>query len=211
MTAVNPLPNILTWLRLIAGLVMFTLLAGAAGGIPFLSDQADPETQMGWMRWAFVAFVVGAVTDFFDGFLARRLHAETAWGATLDPIADKILVCGTILGLFALRPIPEVAVPSALILFREFAVSALRESAAARGQTLKVTWLAKWKTTLQLLAFGLLLMVESWVSLGLEPNPDVIGPIRNTGVALIWIAALVTVWTGWDYARAARKAIPHEQ
>ena len=123
----------------------------------------------------------------------------------------SILVCGTILGLFALRPIPEVAVPSALILFREFAVSALRESAAARGQTLKVTWLAKWKTTLQLLAFGLLLMVESWVSLGLEPNPDVIGPIRTTGVALIWIAALVTVWTGWDYARAARKAIPHEQ
>ena len=212
MTAVNPLPNILTLLRLVAGLIMFTLLAGAAGGIPFLSDiAAEPETQKLLMASAFIAFVFGALTDFFDGFLARKLHAETAWGATLDPIADKILVCGTILGLFALRPYPEAAIPSALILFREFAVSALRESAASRGVTLKVTWLAKWKTTLQLLGFGLLLLVESWAALGLEADPNVMGPVSNAGVAVIWIAALVTVWTGWDYVRAARKAIPHEQ
>ena len=210
MTAVNPLPNILTWIRLIAGLVMFTLLAGAAGGIPFLSDQLVVESQFDMMRWAFIAFVLGAVTDFLDGFLARKLHAETAWGATLDPIADKILVCGTILGLFALRPTPEVAVPAALSLFREFAVSALRESAASRGVTLKVTWLAKWKTTLQLLGLGLLMLVEAWAALGLEVNPDVMDPVRQTAVGLIWLAAAVTLWTGWDYVRAARRAIPHE-
>jgi CDP-diacylglycerol--glycerol-3-phosphate 3-phosphatidyltransferase len=210
MTAVNPLPNILTWLRLIAGLVMFTLLAGAAGGIPFLSDQLVVDAQFELMRWAFYAFVLGAVTDFFDGFLARKLHAETAWGATLDPIADKILVCGTILGLFALRPIPEVAVPAALILFREFAVSALRESAASRGVKLNVTWLAKWKTTLQLVGLGLLMLVEAWAALGLEVNPDVMDPVRQAAVGLIWVAAAVTLWTGWDYVRAARRAIPHE-
>ncbi len=211
MTAVNPLPNILTWLRLVAGLVMFTLLAAAAGGIPFLGDALQaPEMQFAFIRWAFFAFVLGAVTDFFDGMLARKLNAETAWGATLDPIADKILVCGTILGLFALRPLPEVAVPAALILFREFAVSALRESAASRGQALKVTWLAKWKTTLQLLAFGLLMLVEAWASLGLDVNPDVLGPTRSVAVGLIWVAALVTLWTGWDYVRAARRALPHE-
>jgi len=210
MTAVNPLPNILTWIRLIAGLIMFTLLAGAAGGIPFLSDQLVVESQFELMKWAFFAFVLGAVTDFLDGFLARKLHAETAWGATLDPIADKILVCGTILGLFALRPIPEVAVPAALILFREFAVSALRESAASRGVMLKVTWLAKWKTTLQLVGLGLLMLVEAWAALGLEVNPDVMDPVRQAAVGLIWLAAAVTLWTGWDYVRAARRAIPHE-
>ena len=211
MTAVNPLPNILTWIRLIAGLIMFTLLAGAAGGIPFLSDQLVVDSQFDLIRWAFFAFVLGAVTDFLDGFLARKLHAETAWGATLDPIADKILICGTILGLFALRPLPEVAVPAAVILFREFAVSALRESAASRGVTLKVTWLAKWKTTLQLLAFGLLMLVEAWAALGLEVDPNVLTPTRNVAVVLIWIAGLVTLWTGAEYVMAARKAIPHEQ
>lgn len=210
MTAVNPLPNILTWIRLIAGLVMFTLLAGAAGGIPFLSDQLVIDAQFDMIRWAFFAFVIGAITDFLDGFLARKLHAETAWGATLDPIADKILVCGTILGLFALRPLPEVAVPAAVILFREFAVSALRESAASRGHVLKVTWLAKWKTTLQLVALGLLLLVEAWAALGLEVDPNTITPTRQAAVVLMWVAAAVTLWTGWDYARAARAAIPHE-
>jgi cardiolipin synthase len=216
MTAVNPLPNILTWLRLVAGLVMFTLLAGAAGGIPFLSDQLVVDAQFDMLKWAFIAFVLGAITDFFDGFLARKLHAETAWGATLDPIADKILVCGTILGLFALRPIPEVAVPAALILFREFAVSALRESAASRGVKLQVTWLAKWKTTLQLVGLGLLMLSDAWAALGLDVNPDEatgqspIQLVTNAGIGVIWLAALVTLWTGWDYVRAARRAIPHE-
>jgi CDP-diacylglycerol--glycerol-3-phosphate 3-phosphatidyltransferase len=121
-----------------------------------------------------------------------------------------MLVCGSILGLFALRPIPEVAVPAALILFREFAVSALRESAASRGVKLQVTWLAKWKTTLQLIGLGLLMLVEAWAALGLEVDPNVMDPTRQAAVVLIWVAAAVTLWTGWDYVRAARRAIPHE-
>ena len=69
MTAVNPLPNILTWIRLVAGLIMFTLLAGAAGGIPFLSDQLVVDSQFDMIRWAFFAFVLGAVTDFLGFYL----------------------------------------------------------------------------------------------------------------------------------------------
>jgi CDP-diacylglycerol--glycerol-3-phosphate 3-phosphatidyltransferase len=129
---VNPIPNILTMIRLIGGLVMFLLLAGGTGGIPFFSAYLSPDTQFALQRWALYMFVIAALTDFFDGFLARKLHAESRWGAILDPIADKILVCGTILGLFALNTgDPVFALPSALILFREFAVSAL---VAGQGQ-----------------------------------------------------------------------------
>src|SRR5262249_20221121 len=118
MTAVNPLPNILTWIRIVAGVVGFALLAAAA-----LSDQLSGDVQFDFELAAFFVFIVGAITDFFDGMLARKLHAETPWGATLDPIADKILVTGVILGLFALGQYSKyIAIPAALILFREFTV-----------------------------------------------------------------------------------------
>jgi cardiolipin synthase len=84
-------------------------------------------------RWAVWAFVIAAITDFFDGWLARKLHAESVWGAILDPIADKVLVCGALLGLMSLGPQPDGALPAGLILFREFAVSALREVTAGKG------------------------------------------------------------------------------
>lgn len=209
MTAVNPLPNILTLLRLAAGLIMFLLLAGAAGGIPILSEMLTPDQQFAMQRWAFFAFVLGALTDFFDGWAARALNAETAWGATLDPIADKILVCGTILGLFALGAQPIIALPAALILFREFAVSALRESAASRGVKLKVTWLAKAKTTLQLIAFGVLMLAECWAAFNFDPAQAPL--VADIAYGLIWIAALVTLWTGFEYVMAARKTISHER
>jgi CDP-diacylglycerol--glycerol-3-phosphate 3-phosphatidyltransferase len=211
MTAVNPLPNILTWIRIVAGLVMFTLLAGAAGGVPFLSSLLTPEDQFLFQMVAFWAFVLGALTDLFDGMAARMLKAETAWGATLDPIADKILVCGTILGLFSLGPQPQIAVPSALILFREFTVSALRESAASRGITLKVTWLAKWKTTVQLVALGMELLVACWPALNLEVDPNILGPVTNIAHGLMWVAAALTLWTGWEYVQGARKSLSHEK
>ena len=148
------LPNILTGGRLVLGLVMFICLAGASGNIPFLSDHLTPEAQFGLQRWAVVAFVLAAVTDFFDGWAARRWNATSVWGAILDPIADKILVAGTILGLSSLGANPHVVAPGALILFREFFVSALREVGARRGVRFPVTSLAKWKTTLLLVALA---------------------------------------------------------
>ena len=201
------LPNILTGLRLLLGLVMFLCLAGAAGGIPYASDLLTGEQQFQLEKIAFVAFVVAAVTDFFDGWLARKLDAVSVWGAILDPIGDKILICGTILGIAALGPSPAIALPSALILFREFAVSALREEGSGRGIRLPVTLLAKWKTTLQLVAFGAELLVASWPAWDLPSDPETYGLASTTAHVLLWIAAVVTVWTGLQYWAAARRAL----
>jgi CDP-diacylglycerol--glycerol-3-phosphate 3-phosphatidyltransferase len=208
MTAVSPLPNILTWFRIVAGLATFGLLAGAAGSFLPVQD-VEGDTQFLYEKIAVAVFVIGAITDFFDGMLARKLHAETAWGATLDPIADKILVCGTILGLFALgQDNKQLALPAALILFREFTVSALRESTAARGIKLPVTLLAKWKTTVQLVALLAELILLCGPAFGMDINLASMEPVAH---GLLWLAAAITLWTGWDYVRAARKALPHEQ
>ena len=75
------LPNILTSMRLVLALFMFVALAAAAGGVPYVSDQLEPDQQFALQRWAVIAFVVAAVTDFFDGWLARKLHAESIWSA----------------------------------------------------------------------------------------------------------------------------------
>jgi CDP-diacylglycerol--glycerol-3-phosphate 3-phosphatidyltransferase len=201
------LPNILTSARLVIALFMFVALAAAAGGVPGLSDQLSAEQQFSLQRWAFWAFVVAAVTDFFDGWLARKLDAVSVWGAILDPIGDKILVCGALLGLMALGPNPLVILPAGLILFREFAVSALREVGAGKGIKLPVTLLAKWKTTLQLVAIGAELILVSWSAFGLPNDPAVFGPASLATHALLWVAAVVTLVTGAQYWEAARKAL----
>jgi CDP-diacylglycerol--glycerol-3-phosphate 3-phosphatidyltransferase len=203
---VNPIPNILTMIRLVGGLVMFLLLAGGTGGIPFFSASLNSDAQPVLARWAFYAFVISAVTDFFDGVLARQLHAESRWGAILDPIADKILVCGTILGLFALSSgDPVFSLPCALILFREFAVSALREAAAGRAVKIEVSFLAKAKTTIQLVALGVMLLAESWTAFNFDPSYGSL--VFGAGYLLLWIAAIVSLWTGAAYFIAARKEI----
>ncbi|MDB5457309.1 MAG: CDP-diacylglycerol--glycerol-3-phosphate 3-phosphatidyltransferase, partial [Caulobacter sp.] len=170
------LPNILTSARLVIALFMFVALAAAGGAAPWLSGQLSVGQQMSLERWAFWSFVVAAITDFFDGWLARKLNATSVWGAILDPIGDKILVCGALLGLLALGPQPMVVLPAGLILFREFAVSALREVGAGQGIKLPVTQLAKWKTTLQLVALAAELLVASWPAFGLPDDAAVFGP-----------------------------------
>ncbi|MBO9710856.1 MAG: CDP-diacylglycerol--glycerol-3-phosphate 3-phosphatidyltransferase [Caulobacter sp.] len=201
------LPNILTSGRLVIALFMFVALAAAAGGVPWLSERLSIEQQMSLQRWAFWAFVVAAVTDFFDGWLARKLDAVSVWGAILDPIGDKILVCGALLGLMALGPNPLVILPAGLILFREFAVSALREVGAGKGVKLPVTLLAKWKTTLQLVAIGAEMILVSWGAFGLPNDPAVFGPASLVTHGLLWLAAVVTLVTGAQYWEAARKAL----
>lgn len=200
----NPIPNLLTGLRLIAGVVMFLMLAGAMGGVPILSAYLSPQDQFALQKAAFIVFVVAASTDWVDGYLARRWNATTRWGAILDPIADKILVTGTIVGVLASGTTAAVVIPFGLILFREFAVSALRETTAGRV-SLPVTLLAKWKTTLQMLAlgaqlFGLVLReryaVSNWLPMYV-----------SFADLLVWLAALVTLWTGWQYFSNARRQL----
>jgi CDP-diacylglycerol--glycerol-3-phosphate 3-phosphatidyltransferase len=206
-SAVKHIPNLLTGARVAAGVISFFLLAAAAGGVPFLSENLTPDTQFALERWALVAFVVAASTDFFDGWLARKLDAVTTWGAILDPIGDKILICGAILGLAALGPQPQIAIPFALILFREFAISALRESTAARGIKLPVTLLAKWKTTIQLVAVGGELLVGTWAAWPLPSEPTVLEPFTLLVHTLLWIAAAITLWTGAQYWHKAHVAV----
>jgi CDP-diacylglycerol--glycerol-3-phosphate 3-phosphatidyltransferase len=202
------LPNLLTSMRLVLALFMFVALAAAAGAVPGLSDHLEPQTQFALQRWAVYAFVIAAVSDFFDGWLARKMHAESVWGAILDPIGDKVLVCGAVLGLMSLGAQPMVLLPAGLILFREFTVSALREVGAGKGVKLPVTLLAKWKTTLQLVALAMELIVAAWGAFPLLPqDPAVQGPFTIAAHSLFWLAALVTLITGAQYWEQTRKAL----
>ena len=148
------LPNLLTALRIVLAVLVFLGLAGAAGALPFQDELTDLATRRALLLACAAAFVIGAATDYFDGMLARRLNAQSAWGAMLDPIADKMAVGGAIIGLVALEPNASVVVAGGVILLREFFVSGLRETGAARGLSFPVTRLAKWKTTAQLVALS---------------------------------------------------------
>ncbi|MDP3853196.1 CDP-diacylglycerol--glycerol-3-phosphate 3-phosphatidyltransferase [Phenylobacterium sp.] len=201
------LPNILTSLRLVLTLFVFLALAAAAGAVPYVSERLTPEMQFGLQRWAFWSFVIAAVTDFFDGWLARKLDAVTVWGAILDPIGDKVLVCGAILGLLALGGQPMVVLPAGLMLFREFTVSALREVGAGRGVKLPVTLLAKWKTTLQLTALAAEMLSSSWAAFDLPADPSIQSPVTLFAHTLMWVATIVTLITGAQYWEQTRKAL----
>ena len=202
MPKANPIPNILTGLRLLAGVVMFLILAGATGGIPLLSEYLSPDDQFALYKVAFWIFVIAASTDWVDGYLARRWNATTRWGAILDPIADKVLVTGAILGVLTSGSVPQIAIPCGLILFREFAVSALRETTAGEVK-LDVTLLAKWKTTLQMVALAAQLLARNWDGFGWDL--DYLDDFQLFADFLIWAAAVATLWTGWQYFSKARR------
>jgi CDP-diacylglycerol--glycerol-3-phosphate 3-phosphatidyltransferase len=187
MTWLKALPNLLTGARIALGVLVFALLAAARLTVALGGLRA-------FVLLAFAAFVVAAATDFFDGWLARKLSAQSDWGAMLDPIADKIAVLAAVLGLVWLAPRLSVAIPGFLILMRELFVSGLREAGGARGLKFPVTQLAKWKTTIQLIALSAQILAAGGL-LG-----SVLTAVAN---GLLWIAALMTLWTGLDYARAA--------
>jgi CDP-diacylglycerol--glycerol-3-phosphate 3-phosphatidyltransferase len=195
---VRALPNILTLGRLVLTLVVLLCLTFAA--------MAKDEPRLNLYVLAFFAFAVAAVTDFFDGWLARRLNATSLLGAILDPIADKVLVAAAIVGLIA-SGLPQLALPGGLILFREFSVSALRETLAPRGLRLPVTTLAKWKTTVQLVSLGLMLFLLGWSFWGLPCDPGLQARAWTWAGSFFWLATAITVWTGIEYALAARRAL----
>lgn len=204
------IPNLITGLRLVLTLVVFLAMLGLASQ-PFIlwlvGKGVDPQlVQTGLYFTAFWGFAIAAVTDFFDGWLARRMGVESTLGAILDPIADKVLVAGAVVGLAVLGSW-MVGLAGGLILFREFAVSALRETLAPKGLTLPVTLMAKWKTTLQLLALGAQLFVGGWIAWGLPRDPALAQKASMGADIVLWLAVVVTLWTGVEYARAARKAL----
>lgn len=178
------LPNLLTLSRIVA----VPLLVGF----------------LWWPRWeagfgvAFALYCLMGITDYFDGYLARAQGTVSKLGVFLDPIADKIMVAAVILMLVGTRHddiavITGIHIIAALvILLREIAVSGLREFLAGLQVSLPVSRLAKWKTTLQLVALGALILAGALPALGW---------IKLVGLATLWGAAALTMVTGWDYLR----------
>jgi CDP-diacylglycerol--glycerol-3-phosphate 3-phosphatidyltransferase/cardiolipin synthase len=146
--------------------------------------------------WALGVYVAACVTDWLDGYLARAWRQQSVLGRMLDPIADKLLVGIALLMLTYDNTIDRGNVAAAaIILCREILVSGLREFLAELNVKVHVTQLAKWKTTLQMVALGILLA---------GPAGDRIVPgVTTAGLALLWVAALLTLWTGYDYLKAA--------
>jgi cardiolipin synthase (CMP-forming) len=179
------LPNILTYARIAAIPVVV--------GCVYAQSILDGPL---WLRWVAVAvFIAAGVTDFLDGYYARIWGQQSAFGRMLDPIADKLLVASCLLMLAADGIIHGWTLWAAIvILCREILVSGLREYLAALRVSVPVTKLAKWKTTAQLVAIGFLLAGEAG---------DLVVPgITLTGLVLLGVAAIVTIYTGWDYFRA---------
>ncbi|MEE9544239.1 MAG: CDP-diacylglycerol--glycerol-3-phosphate 3-phosphatidyltransferase [Rhodospirillales bacterium] len=180
------LPNILTFSRILAIPVVVVLLL-------------LPVPLGNWL--ALSVFVFAGVTDFFDGYLARAWHQQSAFGRFLDPIADKLLVAAVLLMLVAAEHIQGLTIlPAAVILCREILVSGLREFLAEARVSMPVTFLAKWKTVIQMVALGFLLAGDA--------GPD-FGPLSTLeiGVFGLWGAAILTLISGYDYLRAGLKHI----
>jgi cardiolipin synthase len=150
-------------------------------------------------RWvACLLFSAAGVTDWLDGHMARRWNQQSDIGRVLDPIADKLLVAATLLMLTASSRLPTGALlPALVILCREILVSGLREYLASRRVGLPVSRLAKWKTCIQMLAIGFLIVGSA--------GPAAI-PVTAIGGTLLWLAAILTLTTGYDYLRTG---LPH--
>jgi cardiolipin synthase len=178
------LPNILTLFRIavIPALVGAFFVGGTTGN---------------WI--AFALFAIAGITDYFDGFLARKLNQQTAFGRFLDPLADKLLVVTVLFLMVAFGHIGGIAVIAALvILFRELLISGLREFLAAISIAVPVSGLAKWKTTVQMFAIGFLLIGDA--------GPDTV-PVVAIGNGLLWLAALLSLITGYGYLRVGLRHI----
>jgi cardiolipin synthase len=182
------LPNLLTLSRIFAVPILVFLLWR-----PIPIDYAI----------TFVLYCIVGLTDYFDGYVARAKGQISRLGQFLDPIADKIMIAAVLMMLISSRkenPIPEIAglhiIAALVILLREIIVSGLREYLASLQISMPVSQLAKWKTTFQIIALGALILggavpLMPWV--------------HSVGLACLWVAATLTLITGWDYLRTGMR------
>jgi cardiolipin synthase len=149
-----------------------------------------------WLRWvALVIFISAGVTDVLDGYFARKWGEQSTFGRMLDPIADKLLVASCLLMLAADGTIRGWSLLAAIvILCREILVSGLREYLAELRVSVPVTQLARWKTTLQMVAVGFLVAGRA--------GDAILPVVTPIGLTLLWLSALLTLYTGWDYFHA---------
>jgi cardiolipin synthase len=157
-----------------------------------------------WLRWVALAiFITAGVTDFFDGYFARAWGQHSTFGRMLDPIADKLLVASCLLMLAANGTIKGWSLWAAIvILCREILVSGLREYLAELRVSVPVTRLAKWKTTGQLVAVGFLVLGDA--------GDRILPVVTPIGLTLLWLSALLTLYTGYDYFRAGVRHLIEE-
>lgn len=145
-----------------------------------------------WARWlACVVFTIAATTDFIDGYMARQMKMQSRFGRWLDPVADKLLVGATVVMLVGFGRAPLL--PALVIILREIMVSGLREYMAEVSVGLPVSRLAKWKTAVQMVAIGFLIVGDA--------GPEWLH-VAWIGWAGLWLAAVLTLITGWDYLQA---------
>jgi CDP-diacylglycerol--glycerol-3-phosphate 3-phosphatidyltransferase len=183
-------PNALTWFRVVA--------------IPLVVLVFYGPQLFGWhATWARPAagllFGFAGITDYFDGYLARRLGLTSSFGAFLDPVADKLIVSTALVLLVQADPQITLALVAAIIIGREITVSALREWMSQIGARahVAVSIFGKWKTTLQIIGISLMLYREQLLGL----------PIYRIGEWLVYVAAALTLWSMIDYLRAAWPAM----
>ena len=189
------LPNILTYGRIAA--------VPLVAGLLLWNERADALTGFGveTARWfALAIFVAAAVTDFFDGYLARKWGQQSSLGKMLDPIADKVLVAVVLLVLCGDQILRGGHIWAAIIILaREVLVSGLREYLGQLRVSVPVTQIAKWKTTVQLVAIGFLIA---------GPAGDTVLPgVTWVGIIGLWIAAGLTLYSGYDYFRAGLRHV----
>jgi cardiolipin synthase len=176
---ITSLPNLLTLSRILAIPVVIATF--------YVSGD--------YARWfACALFSAAGVTDWLDGHMARRWEQQSEIGRFLDPIADKLLVSATLFMLTTFgRLSPEAVLPALVILCREILVSGLREYLAGLRVGMPVSRLAKWKTVIQMVAIGVLIVGDA--------GPAFV-PVAGIGETLLWAAALLTLVTGYDYLQA---------
>lgn len=179
------LPNLLTLSRILA-VPLFIILMWESGWIGYTG--------------AFILYCIAGITDYLDGYLARAQGAVSRLGVFLDPIADKIMVAAVLVMLVHNGQIVSwQVIPAIVIILREIAISGLREFLAGVHVSVPVSRLAKWKTTIQIIALGALILGPSsahwWPQL----------PAHEVGIVTLWLAGILTLVTGWGYLRTGMR------
>jgi len=184
MNKIYTIPNIITFIRIFLIPIILYLL---------FSENPNIVLIAGFL------FIISYVSDYFDGYLARTLNQSSKLGTLLDPIADKLLIASVIIVLVDTGVISNIhVVPAIIILLREIAISGLREFLAKLNTDMPVSKLAKYKTTFQMVSLSILI-----ISLGFELN-DL---LWNLGLITLWIAAIITLLSGYNYMIKGMKHI----
>ena len=184
MTKIYTIPNIITFIRIILIPIILYLLFSENPNIVLLAGGL---------------FIISSISDYFDGYLARVLNQSSKLGTLLDPIADKLLIASVIVVLVDTNVISNLhVIPAIIILLREIAISGLREFLAKMNTDMPVSKLAKYKTTFQMVSLSILI-----ISLGFQLNDF----LWNLGLVTLWIAAIITLLSGYNYMAKGLKHI----